>query len=66
MFVVCYRHRWVQECLASMSSRQAAKVLRSALRMSVLVILSVMAPGWVWHLKNLRVLQGVSRESGWR
>jgi len=47
-----------------MSSRQAAKVLRSALRMSVLVILSVMAPGWVWHLKNLRVLQGVSREFG--
>lgn len=63
MLVVCYPHLQIQEWLASMSSRQVAKVQRSALRMLVLVIQSVMAPGLVWHLKNLQALQDASHES---
>ena len=46
-----------------MSSQQVAKVLCSDPRMLLLVTQLVMAPGWVWHLRNLQVLQDVLRES---
>jgi hypothetical protein len=63
MVVVCHRHRWTQEWLASMLSRQVAKVLCSDSRMLLLVTQMVLAPGWVQHLRNLQALQDVWRES---